>query len=549
MTRRRQRRIGKWPIAISSLLITGFLYKAVISPSVTQSPQGSNGFSLTHSQLSALKPQFHDGETSSGSERRLRVFMPADAANLNLCKTIMSSVALGYPLPTLLNWDGDFNRPEWHFAGSHIAKLESLLAVIEELLHNEDDANEDDLALMVDAYDLWFQLPPSVLIQRFHQLNHEADERNRLEWEKAGPDFPIPPPRQNIIVTTAKDCFPTADSGSDPHYELWPPSPMPEDLYAENTDTLTPPLWDSARKYRKVRPRCVNSGMIMGTMGVLRDALRRCKEKVENVARAGRQIWSDQALIGEVIGDQEAWRTWVRELADTWNGTLAESQSALLDGHVRNIAAAAMDGEHFEFGIGLDYNFTTIPATCSAEEDGYFVKINDSATLIQQSERAGVPDVVRVQGIPPELQTSSIDDDPFADVQWGDEPLYTDFYFGTTPVGIHHNAYIEGLKPWRIKNWWSRMWFYPKLRDLVTQSLRASEKTARPLLKVAREGADDVVYRAPKGSKVTVFTPGKGGRETVPATFKPIDWDGVCQKGSKPWHEGLFGDGKGPLLV
>lgn len=476
--------------------------------------------------------------------------MPADRPDINLCKAIMSGVAVGYPLPTLLNWDGDFNRPDWHFGGSHIAKLESLLSVIEELLSHAEDAHDDDLALMIDAYDIWFQLPPAVLIERFHQLNREADERNQKAWHDlinatdADPaDFPIPPPKQSIIVTTAKDCFPTSSSGSDPHYEHWPESPMPGDMYGEGTDELTPPLYDSARKYKKVRPRCVNSGMIMGTMGSLKAALQRCKEKVDRVAKDGRQLWSDQALFGEVIGDQEGWRDWVRGLAETWNGTAAQIRPGRMDRHVANIAGQALQGRRFEFGIGLDYNFTTIPATCSAEEDGEFVRISNATDLELMSRAAGVPDGNRVKGTPPELADAP-GDGPLEGVDWGEEPLYTDFFFGVTPAGIHHNAYIANLKPYRLKEWWGRMWFYPRLRELVTRHLEAGAQSTRLLLNYTRTDAAGVAYRADKGSKVTVYNPVRGQHL---AHYDEISWDGVCQKGSKPWHAALFGDDKGPL--
>lgn len=519
---------------------------------------------LTEAQLSGLEVLQDDNGTATN--RRLRVFMPADGPNINLCKTIMSGVALGYPLPTLLNWDGDFNRPEWHFGGSHIAKLESLLSVIEELLDSDEEAHEDDLALMVDAYDIWFQLPPSVLIQRFHQLNREADDRIRKSWEDLMPkeaedqsnsplenidppeellSFPISPPRQSIIVTAAKDCNPDSDSGSDPHYELWPESPMPMDLYGEETDIPTPTITDASRMYHRMRPRCVNSGMTMGTMGAMRDALRRAKEKVDNVARAGRQLWSDQALFAEVIGDQEAWRLWVRELASTWNGTDAESRESTLHDHVRKIAAASMEGQRFEFGIGIDYNFTTIPPTCSSEEDGYFNQINDKVDMEQQSEKAGVPDGIRVKDIPPELESAQdIKGGPYAEIVWGYEYLYSDFFFGVTPVGIHHNAYARGLKPWRLKNWWPRMWFHRKLRELVTYSLRLRERLERTLVYISQSGGDDISYQAPREEHVTVFNP---RRQDSPAGFEEIGWDSVCQKGSTPWYDELFDDDKGPF--
>lgn len=504
---------------------------------------------------------------NAGGTRRFRVFMPADSPHLSLCKSVMSSVALGYPLPILLNWKSEFNRPEWHFAGSHIAKLESLHAAIEALLADPDDiAHDDDLAVLVDSYDIWFQLPPSVLIKRYHQINKAADQRVRKEWEALygadHTDFPIQPPKQSIVVTSAKDCHPGPESGSNPHYDHWPQSPMPEFMYGPGTDKLSGSILDSARKYKKIRPRCVNSGMIMGTMGALRAALERSKEKIQEAERTGRQLWSDQALFGEVMGDQELWREWMRNLGSTWDGEASQSKLADLHKDVRPIARAAMQGKNFEFGIGLDYSFSTIPPTCSAEEDGYFVKLNDHKEVEAQSQKAGVIDGIRVRGVPSELterQPATQRDakkyrDPLKDISWGDVPLYTDFYFGTTPVGIHHNAYVDNLKAWRIENWWQNMWFYPQLRKLVSGHLILPQKgsSVRPLARLPSISSDgkEVIYMPPASERhdkvVTVFEPAKSD---VDAKFPPISWDGICQKGKKPWFEELFGDKIGPLAL
>lgn len=485
--------------------------------------------------------------------------MPADSPHINLCKTIMSAVALGYPPPTLLNWNGEYNRPEWHLAGSHIAKLESLLAVIEHLLEQSDGGDEHDLAMLVDAYDVWFQLPPSVLIERYHRLNREADERVRRQWQAASgfaTDFPVASPRQSIVVTSAKDCHPSRDSGSDPHYAHWPESPMPPSLYGADTDKILPRSSDPARKYRKMRPRCVNSGLIMGPMGAMRDALRRCKSKIDRAVRSGRQLWSDQALFGEVIGDQEMWREWMRELGASWDGTASERNPSGLNSEVRTIADAVLiKQERFEFGIGLDYGFELIPPTCSSEEDGFFVRFDDEVALVEHTTHAGVPDGVRVRDVPPELERMDADQ-VLSGVAWGEVPLYTDFFFGNMPVGIHHNAYVDNLKPWRLANWWNMTWFHPQLRSLVLSGLRPSA-WQRPLARLAPptspRGAGGVegrelVYWAPRDGdmsasrRVQVFEPSSTG-----GSFVPIEWDGVCQKGPKPWHEELFGDGKGRL--
>ncbi|KAK1451482.1 hypothetical protein CMEL01_06056 [Colletotrichum melonis] len=487
----------------------------------------------------------------TGGSRRLRLFMPADGPNINLCKTVMSAVALGYPMPTLLNWNGEFNRPDWHFAGSHIAKLESLLAVIDALYEKNDgdNVNENDLVLLVDAYDIWFQLPPSVLIERFHQLNRKANIRVQRQWKESGlkSGFPISPPTQNIIVTAAKDCQPDWESGSDPRYDYWPDSPLPRDFYGDKTDQVLPYVFDSARKYKKIRPRCVNSGMIMGTIGSLRGALHKSKEKIEKAAFSGRQLWSDQALIAEVIGDQEVYRHWVRGLSSTWNGFVSEEHLGSMPKEVRRIADAALAGEKFEFGIGLDYEFATIPPTCSSEDDGYFVELDDAEAIKKESEKAGVPGEVRVQSIPEELRDVPR---PLPGHSWGNVSLYTDFFFGTASVGIHHNAYIFGLKKWRLENWWSLTWFYPHLRDLVVQALDANRKLM-PLARLLTRGdsGNEVVYWAAEeelnGKKsVRVYDGSK-----KPGNFSFIGWDEICQNGDEQWYNVLFGDGKGQLKV
>ncbi|KAF4448708.1 hypothetical protein F53441_7917 [Fusarium austroafricanum] len=531
-------------VTLTFILVSWITYIGVFSQPLNHVLPGRHDSSiLSRNDLKGLRVPHRTSKPNAS--RRMRLFMPADSPHINLCKTIMSAVAMGYPMPILLNWGREYNRPSWHFAGSHIAKLESLLGAIETLLEVEtNDVSEDDVAVLVDAYDMWFQLPPSVLLGRYHRINSEADARIRKQWEdlSTANDFPIPPPKQDIIITTAKDCFPTWYSGSDPHYEHWPESPMPKDMYGEGTDQV-PWSFDPARKYKKVRPRCVNSGLIMGSMGGLRDALRRSKDKIETVAMKGRQLWSDQALIGEVIGDQEMWREWMRSLGSSWNGTVAFNGRHLLDHTVHDIADAALAGRRFEFGIGLDYNFTTAPPTCSSEEDGYFVHLSNETNVREESEKAGVPGDVRTHGVPPEIQ--NIKDTILSSVNWGAIPLYTDFFFGTSPIAIHHNAYIDGLKGFRLKNWWDRMWYYPQLRQLITQRLKPTSEPST-LAKFDHEGKT-IVYKSPledKHRKARVFSPLK-------PNFTPIEWEAVCQKRNHGvnWYDELFGDDKGPLEV
>ncbi|KAF6827208.1 hypothetical protein CMUS01_09092 [Colletotrichum musicola] len=521
--------------------MTMITFAAMLFIGNSDNSRKTEAWELTHQKLAKLNFSVPENQSSTG-DRHLRMFMPADGPSINLCKVVHSGVALGYPMPTLLNWNGEFNRPDWHFAGSHIAKLESLLAALD-ALHEEDSAADNDIALLVDAYDVWFQLPPSALLERFHKANVAADMRVRKSWMDSGYDshFPVSPPRQEIIITTAKDCQPGAESGSNPNYIHWPDSPMPPDFYGEDTDKIDYSA-DSARRYRKVRPRCVNSGMIMGKVGPLRAALRRCKEKIEAVSKKGRQLWSDQALIAEVIGEQEMWREWVRTVLPTFNQQ-PTSRPRKLPKEVRKVAEAALDGQRFEFGIGLDYTSSTMPPTCSSEEDGSFVRWVDREAVQKASEEAGVPGNVRVPDVPTDLGGSE-SPLPGGGLSWAEVPLYTDFFFGNAPVAIHHNAYISGLKAWRLANWWNMTWFHPHLRHLVATQLQQR----KPLAKVPSGtlGQTETVYWAP---------PEEAGERTIQSfrwssegtQVAVVGWDGICKIGQEDWHERIFGDGKGPI--
>ncbi|GAB0133154.1 hypothetical protein EsDP_00001569 [Epichloe bromicola] len=517
---------------------------------------------LTAQQLQALQTGNHS--ISAGGDRRLRVFMSADSPHINLCKSAMSAVALGYPAPTPLNWGGGFHPKEWHLARSHIAKLESLLSVIEDLLaraEGEDsDAHDHDLAVLVDAHDVWFQLPPSVLIQRYHQLNREADKRVRRRWEDAqgfATDFPIQAPKQSIIVTAAKDCHCTTDSGSDPHDSHWPDSTMPSDMCGRGTDKVSSTPSYPAREFDKIRPRCVNNAMVIGTMASLRDALVREKAKAETIAHRGTQLWRNQPLFGEVIGDQETWREWVRKLGSTWNGTTSENLLSKLPRDVREIAKASMHGERFEYGIGLEDSFGTISPTCSAEDRGDFVRINDVQAVQEASVKAGVPyEEVRIRGVPGELLQKTVGPKHLEAVEWGNVPLYSDFYLGVTPVVIHHDAYPDGpKKKTRLVDWWSKMWFHAQLRNLVAHAMLpiSARSIIRPLARLtlqAQTGEREIRYWAPKSHvhnrMVKIFQPSPIDA-TSGGSYIPMAWEGICQSGTKtPWHQEIFGDAKGP---
>jgi hypothetical protein len=239
----------------------------------------------------------------------------------------------------------------------------------------------------------------------------------------------------------------------------------------------------------------------------------------------------------------------MRELGMTWNGTVSENHVSRLPRDVRNIAKEAMKGQRFEYGIGLDYSFSTIAPTYSAEKGGSFVKINDKQALKAASAKAGVPNgEVRVNETPAELGQSKVGPDGLSNLDWGNVPLYTDLIFGVTPVGIHHDGKSNK------DEWWSNMWFYPQLRSLVAEALLPmnAASTLRPLARIPIPGGEKQTtrYWMPKSDlrnrMAKVFEPASLDAKSG-GSFESIEWEGVCQQsGKRPWHQEIFGDTKGP---
>ncbi|KAG5984565.1 hypothetical protein E4U55_004221 [Claviceps digitariae] len=561
---------------------------------------------LTAQQLQAISLGGSSSSSSSnhsvsaGGDRRLRVFMSAPSPHINLCKSAMSAVAAGYPAPILLNWAGEFSHPR-----RRAAKLEGLLAVIDDLLaraEGEDgDAHEEDLAVLVDAHQVWFQLPPSVLVQRYHELNGEADQRLRRQWEAArgdmdqpaGHPFPVDSPRQSVIVTTAEDCHP--GTGSD--------STAPSDRYGRQTERLfsssSLSSW-SVQDLDPARYRCLNSAMIMGTMGSLRHVLRRAKAKTDTAAQRGRhgQTWgNDQALLAEVLREQDLWRAWMRNLGASWNGTVSQNDLSRLPRHVRAVAKASMAGDRFEYGIGLGIGlgnhhhrfFSAMPPIADADADadadtnthahhGAFVTINNATALQEASTIPGL--------VPDELSQKNVGATHLEAVQWAHLPLYSDLYHGVTPVGLYfnnnnnnNNNYDNDVdtdkskankKDARLTDYWTSMWFYPHLRNLIAHATLppSHHHTIRPLARIqiptqldpsTRPDAprpDQIRYWAPKSNyrhpEVQVFAPHAGhgamsDSDSSGGSYGGITWEGICQGDTPtPWHEQIFGDAKGP---
>ena len=459
--------------------------------------------------------------TTTLPSANLHLLIPADHSDVNLCKTMLSAGVTGFPTPTLINWGATFDNKDLVAGGSHIAKISGVL----EYLHTLGPERDDDLVLLVDGYDIWFQLRPATLIARFHAINKAANAR--IEKEMGSKAFRQNGIEQNIIFSAQKRCWPWKPE--DPACYAVPESSLPGDVYGPQTDT---DVGFDKNPYVKFRQRYLNSGDAMGRVGALKALFTRAMAKAEKDKNFG----SDQKIFSEIFGDQEFQREVMRLRSRSFFTRVSEfltgRKSIVDDDGTRNLREHK-PGRQDEFGVGLDYASLLGHPTVFAEEDAAWITHADGLAIARASSDANIVDPpIRVSTLaadisssqppfrpavlPPPPPSSNSSTPPLpSEKEWPDIPLYTNLWTAVVPALIHHNAHRDGLKKLRW-TWWNRTWFFDHARTLY----RAN--AAGPVGPVA------VVRDEESGVEQGWWSPiaDKGGAKTDKGEW--VAWEEVC---------------------
>ncbi|KAK4895866.1 hypothetical protein LTR27_006036 [Elasticomyces elasticus] len=222
---------------------------------------------------------------------RFHFLIPATQSNAELCKLILSAQILDYPTPVLINWgmvaEGDSSN-------THLAKIQGFIDYLD-ALERSSETFDEDLVLIVDGYDVWFQLRRDVLIKRYYALNEAADARTAQAF---GQDlFEKHDMRQTIVFGPDKICWPI-DYGR-PACWAAPLANMSDFAYGPQT-------LDGPEEYN--HPRWLNSGTIIGPARHLRDLFNATLEGIHlNYDKHKDKGYrnSDQFYLAEVFGLQE----------------------------------------------------------------------------------------------------------------------------------------------------------------------------------------------------------------------------------------------------
>ncbi|KIW00166.1 uncharacterized protein PV09_08341 [Verruconis gallopava] len=385
--------------------------------------------------------------SSHNRDRRLHLLIVATSSNLNFCRLFLSSSILSYPAPVLIDWEG---AGEYNASETHLAKVSGVLRYLRSLPRSKDD----DLILMVDGYDVIFQLGPDVLIKRYFDAINAANDRltrqfGTVQASQNGV-------RNSILLGPDKQCWPY-DLRRLACYAV-PESPLPPKAFGPLTDD------DDAQH---ARPRWLNSGTIIGPAVDLRKMFEAVVSKINKTFDDEYGLHgSDQLYLSDVWGDQE----FMRELNRP--GSAGAPKRPDIPPHEEvpgfilkeeNLAVPSRDSRDLELHMGLDYESRLFQTVSFYEKYIDWITFEQTPVYYESesvSRRAiRFPEDVRLASKP----FSKIHDyTRLSETEWTDVPLGVNVVTGFAFPVLH----FTGDKSFR-DSWWNRMWFYPYAERLL----------------------------------------------------------------------------------
>ncbi|KAF1969550.1 hypothetical protein BU23DRAFT_652630 [Bimuria novae-zelandiae CBS 107.79] len=290
--------------------------------------QLENG-TITHppSKLHKLSPNFH-------------LLLSAPEHDLDFCKTFMSAMVMNYPPPTIVSLFGKpEKKSEWEQE-----KLKGALSYLED----QKVVKDNDLVMLVDGRDTWFQLPSQLMIK---QYIHVVADANRQVQKVYGRAF-----TQTIMFGARKTC-----EGDDVACSHMPSSILPKELYR--------PEGGLVEETARLPARYLDADMVVGPVKDLRVLFQAAAKLFEEKKSQNATLQSVMSILfGEQMLAREmhkkAKRPMVLKVYDHFAGALArpnaqgESSDRKLD-----------FDRQYEFSIGLDYTHALFQPLTDCVED------------------------------------------------------------------------------------------------------------------------------------------------------------------------------------
>jgi hypothetical protein len=455
------------------------------------------------------------------------------------CKTSLSGMLLNYPPPTVVNLYQEFDND--------IQRERDTLQGIRHYLHNNKYVQDDDLMLIVDGENSWFQLPSDVMIKQYVRVLEDANARLLVRYgtDKNGHQkF-----NQSIVFAADKMC-----EGDDMACNYAPHSFLPANLYGreEGFDIADRPA------------RYLNARMLMGPasdLKVLYQAALRKFDLKQNQRQTMQSVFATifaEQQLGRDTEEKEHKSTGSR-IKDFFRAKKVQPASGQ---RIYAANSTISNTTQREFSVGLDYTHTLFQPFAYSNENEVVPILHDNSTdlstylhptswpqyldlppsLAESKPPFWRLDLAKnnpspnahaayIDGLAP---TPDLDDLPKRKTPWRNVPLLQNTYTGATPAialadpqaDIHPSANVT----------WHSMWYSPFRRALLRNYFRTPQSPV---------GYHNSLVG---GDRAWDTRGGRGGvwTDSAQAWMPWGEVDGVC--GSLAQLKEVFGDERGVWL-
>ncbi|KAH9845295.1 hypothetical protein Tdes44962_MAKER01305 [Teratosphaeria destructans] len=411
--------------------------------------------------------------------RGLHYIVPTSKTTTGLCRLFMSSAVNGYPDPVLVGWGGAARQDGLSTKG-HLFKVSEILYYLDTLR----PAQDDDLVLVIDAFNLWLQLPPQVLIERYFQAIEKQDGRlddAGILDENGASQESI---KNTILFGADTECWPQ-DSDKGMHCQYMPDNPLADDVYGPATDG----------------PRFLNSGTMIGPVKDLKRLLQAVISTIE--AEFNEKFLhrtSDQHYIAMVWARQEQERTHLAANITKDVSTEASHEYHVAIDHDSDVFMLSSWSQPYIVWMTFDHSAMRTPsATQRSKHDPNRLdrlKLGPDLTSLQRP----FPDTPRNSSLPQQIT-------------WADVILGTNTVTGKAFPAYHVTELTETLDAR-----WLLMWFQAHGRAL----LRAQR--ARRVAATSTDAHAEAVVAEVRGVRYTTVHAHRGNRQQ---NSRARDWRNV----------------------
>lgn len=391
-------------------------------------------------------------------------------------------------------------------------------------------SSDQDLVLMVDGYDVVFQLPADVLIQRYFAVTAAADAALATRF---GEDY---------LRATPEESRPRATVLFGPEKLCYPPNEARSGCWAVPTNTgLAPDAYGpDDGSIEHMLNRWLNSGTVIGPVRDMKKVFNGTLKRIQDFYNP-EDDWSkdsDQKYMSDLWGDQEYFRS-VKELQlNNHTGTVLPGVGSTKAVPTREL------GQETEYHIGIDYKGELFQTRAVFEHALDLVPFNntDSQGALSSWVTRNVTDhtdfkpysVPLPANVILSLKRLLMSISQTLKAKPADMVPQLPLNMNVVTRKVHAIFHCTGPKEY-LDDLWPKMWFYPYLRSLLDVAIR-SQRTGRRISDTPIDGRKWISAHPPSTNAGNNDVNALGAWADLEGEW--LEWGPLCGQ----YNHEIFGD-------